>query len=342
MMLTRLAVLELLADDATPAEMKEWLRAASPGLTDLDAEKQILLHARTGVFPRGADGLAFWSTMPDLNSLTDVQQRKLEPFGVPERELHFIDLEYFWPADQEQRKQYADDLSGKPPIENIPRDMKDERWKRSGMLPWRVEQCIHELVRAFRSGRLIDKPGQFPRDEHATKWAGFLAHYAEDNTQPQHATIDYKSATYFSKNTRKAPNVHKDVEYRLIDDDEADYLSLREEFWPLLMQALKDVQDPSKSQDPWMSTLEISLYSYDALPLIGRAAQVAYPVDRTADQNFDANAFFHFKGKVRDKEMTVLQMKAHQMALGVKRVEKLWRKAWDEAHDTERAPAQDK
>ena len=67
-------------------------------------------------------------------------------------------------------------------------------------------------VAAIRAGRLEDKPGQYPRDEHAVKGAGLRAHYAEDNTQLQHATIDYKSAAYFAEKRkarrRKPPPRH--------------------------------------------------------------------------------------------------------------------------------------
>ena len=51
------------------------------------------------------------------------------------------------------------------------------------MLPFRVENCYEMLVKVMREGKLLDTPGQLPRDEHATKWAGFLSHYLADNTQ---------------------------------------------------------------------------------------------------------------------------------------------------------------
>jgi hypothetical protein len=64
------------------------------------------------------------------------------------------------------------------------------------------------------------------------KWAGFLAHYVQDNTQPHHATEDYQSRSYFPKikDPKKAPNVHADIEYRMVDDEFNDYADLREEF----------------------------------------------------------------------------------------------------------------
>src|SRR6185503_14810491 len=133
------------------------------------------------------------------------------------------------------------------------------------------------LVGQIRAGRLTDKAGQGgSRDEHATKWAGYLAHYLEDNTQPQHATIDYKSATYFAEK-RKAPNVHAQVEYIMADDEFDDHMALREEYWPLLMKAIDAGAEPAKvdDNDPFRATLEVALSSYDALPLIGSAAMAA-------------------------------------------------------------------
>ncbi len=90
------------------------------------------------------------------------------------------------------------------------------------MLPFRVVDCYQNLVAEIRGNRLNDAPGQYPKDDHAAHWAGFLAHYLEDNTQPQHATIDYKSSAYFA-NKRKAPNVHAQVEYDLADDEYDDH-----------------------------------------------------------------------------------------------------------------------
>jgi hypothetical protein len=255
--------------------------------------------------------------------------RKVEPFGVPERSLHFLDLESFFPDDS--KRSYADDLSHKPAFKDIPRDRSDPRWQRAGMLPFRVEQCYRQMVSELRKGRLNDTPGQSPRDDHATKWAGMLAHYAEDNTQPQHATADYKSATYF-KDKLRGPNVHADMEYVLIDDEYKDYPDLRAEFWQEFEKALSEVQDPIKSDDPWSATVEVSLISYDALPLIGHAAAAAYTRGESS-WKFDAEKFYRFKGSVDGHDMTLIQMKAKQMAWGVKRVQRLWRKAWDEAKE---------
>jgi hypothetical protein len=315
--------------------MKAWLRDGLAGWpTDVSAQRDYLLHARLGPFPRGADGLAFWVVVPDLQALTESgappdRVKKVEPFGVGERALHFIDLEFFHPDPS--RRRYRPDLANKPRPQDIPRDMTDPRFARAGMLPFRIEQCRRELVSAFRATRLSDKPGRFPRDDHAMKWAGYLAHYAQDNTQPHHATEDYRSASYFGGNPRTAPNVHADMEYRLVDDEFDDYPRLREEFWDLLAKAIDEVKDPVESDDPFDATIEVAMLSYEALPLIGRAAVEAYKADPTRRQSFDADAFYHFRGNVNGRETTLLEMKAHQMAWAVRRTERLWLLAWHQA-----------
>jgi hypothetical protein len=336
-LLTRIAAERLIADPDTPPDMKQWMIAANRSGTDLAGEKEFFLHQRIGLYPRATDGLGFWATMPDLDKGSGGDRKTIEPFGVGEAQLHFVDLELL--CADESRRTFKDDLSHKPTLEEIPRDMKDPRWQHAGMLPFRVEDCYKKFVKSLREGRLTDKPGQYPRDEHAEKWAGYLSHYLEDNCQPHHATVDFMSKSYFGKDNPRSPNVHSDVESRLVDFDQDDYMALREEFWPLFVKELNELKDPTVSNDPWTGTMEVLRTSYDALPLIGRAAMAGYKIGGTPEapvghpsDTFDADAFFHFKGKVGEREMTVLEMKAHQMAWGVKRVERVWRQAWDEGH----------
>ena len=144
------------------------------------------------------------------------------------------------------------------------------------MLPFAVEEMYRRMVRDLKEGRLDDKPGTPIRDDHAVRWAGFLAHYLQDNTQPHHASEDYQSRSYFPgiKDPKKTPDVHRDVEFRLVDDEQNDFPELREEFSGLFVEAMQDVEDPSTAPDLWTQTLEVALYSYDALPLIGDAATV--------------------------------------------------------------------
>jgi hypothetical protein len=332
--LTRLAATQLLADPATPPAMKQWLRDNTPGELTIDVERRYFLNQRIGLIPRNVDGLPYWATMPDMNVFTDRPDSKVDPYGVHERLLHYIDLEFFIP--DETKRNYRHDLSGKPKLEDVPRDMTDPRYQRAGVLPFRVEECYRKLVESLRAGRLADKPGQYPRDEHGVKWAGYLAHYVEDNTQPQHATVDYKSQQYFA-DKRKAPNVHAEVEYMMNDDDEDDHLALREEFWTHFVAALDKADDPVTTDDLWAGTIEVALRSYDALPLIGLAAMHAAGQGGTPDDpqgpagEFSTEKFFRFTGDVRGEKMSVSEMKARQQAWAIKRVARLWRKAWDEA-----------
>ena len=39
-------------------------------------------------------------------------------------------------------------------LDHFPHDMGDERYRRAGMLPFRVEQCYGELVKILREKRL--------------------------------------------------------------------------------------------------------------------------------------------------------------------------------------------
>jgi hypothetical protein len=342
--LTRIAAERLIEDAATPAGMKAWLKEACPGLLSAQEEREYFLKARVGLIPRGVEGLTYWAVVPDMMALmggSGENEKKVEPFGVGERMLHYVDLEFF--IREEEKRRYRHDLSNKPFLFDIPDSMKDDKWKRAGMLPFRVDQCYAQLVKAIRAKRLVDKMGQFPRDEHAVKWAGYLAHYLEDNTQPQHASEDYKSRSYFA-DKRNAPNVHWDVEGRLMDDEEADYPQLREEFWGIFVRLLEEVKDPVETEDLPAATLEVALASYDALPMIGVAAMKAYGQAGTPENpvgpigKFDAEVFFHGKGKYQGREMTVMEMKAYQMAWAVKRVERLWKRAWEEGQRAAEAP----
>ena len=228
-MITRVAVRDLLADPGTPEGMKKWLSDAQPALGDAAFERDFLLHTHIGIYPRGVDGIAFWAVMPDLMADSAAGRKdKVAPFGVTEGLLHYIDLEYFMP--EESRRVYAPDMSNKPRLADIPHDLKDLRYQKAGMLPFRIEESHARLVSTIQSGRLCDEPNQFPHDEHATKWAGYLAHYAADNWMPYHATADYQGYSYFPEFERK-PRVHFDFEFRLTDADDADYPELRSRFW---------------------------------------------------------------------------------------------------------------
>ncbi len=336
--LTRIAAARMLADPATPPAMKDWLRQAVPNTLDMAGERAFLMTVRMGSDPTGfeTDGLLYWSYVPDVRARTDPRDLKRTPFDVHERLHHFVDLELFQPP--ERQRGYRHDLSGKPPIDALPRDAADPRSKRAGYLPLRVEQCYTELVGAIRDRRLhAPTPPEQEADRTATYWAGHLAHYLADNTQPHHASVDYKSQSYFA-NKRKAPNIHNETEFRLVDDEHEDFPELREEYWQLFTRALEDTTDPIESTDPFQATLEVSMICYDALPLIGLAAMKAAgqrgtPEDPAGDVTgkFDTEAFMRFRGTYRGKEMSVMEMKALHTAWAVKWIQRTLRQAWRDA-----------
>lgn len=319
--LTRIAVERLVADPSTPPDLRQWLQQVTPGLTDMTQEERFFLHQTVGESARGYEGLLHWATEPDARAAQD-RNLLVEPFGLPERKLHFVDLELLLPADQ--RHGYRPDLSAKPALEDIPRDINDPRWKEAGMLPFRVQQCYRQLVECFAEGKL--RPAHDGDEDHAIRWAGFLAHYLEDNTQPQHATVDYKSQSYFA-DRRHAPNVHSEMEYRMVDAGNDKFLELRKEYWPLFIAALNE-PDPIRTDDPWRATMEVSLRSYDALPLIGRAAQHATGPDHV----LNTAEFFHFQGELHGRPVTMMQTKARQTAWAALRVQRLLLQAWNQSH----------
>jgi hypothetical protein len=319
--LTRIAVERLLADPSTPDAFGQWLRHVTPGLLDMAGEEQFFLHQTVGESARGYEGLLHWATEPDARATRDPRNKLVESFGIPERKLHFVDLELLWSAGR--RLGYRDDLSGKPSLNDIPPDPADPHWKEAGMLPFRVQQCYQKLVECFRDGKL--QPAFDGDEDHAIRWAGYLAHYLEDNTQPQHATVDYKSQSYF-KDRRHAPNVHAEMEYRMVDEGRGEFLELRREYWPLFVTAL-DLPDPIQTKDLWRATLEVSLLSYDALPLIGHAARQA----TGSENHLNTAEFFHYQEDLHGRPITVMQMKARQTAWAVIRAQRLLLMAWNES-----------
>jgi hypothetical protein len=333
--LTRIAASRLLADPTTPTAMQAWLREAIPEILDLAGEREFLLHARVGATPRGFEGMLHWACMPDVRATGTPRDQKVEPFGVHERLLHFIDLELFQTGGR--KRGYRHDLSGRPEIGEIPRDPADPRYQQAGMLPLRIEQCYQELVRSIREDRLHALTASEQEASTATFWAGYLAHYLADNTQPHHATVDYKSQSYFA-NPRRAPNVHAEVEYRMLDDEKQEFPELRAEYWSLFEAAMGQNVEPMQDSDPFRASLEVSFISYEALPLIGLAAMHAAGQGGTPDEPqgnvagaFDTEAFMRYRGTYRGREMSVMEMKARQTAWAVDRIAVTLRQAWRDA-----------
>lgn len=336
-LITRLAVNRLLDDPATPQGLKDFLRQSTPDLTDLAGSREYFMNVTVGAEPKDLKGLSHWVIVPDLRANNE-KNKILEPFGVNEFNMHFIDLEYL--NTDPEKSVYKDDLSSLGDVKAFPRDHTDPRYKKAGMLPFAVKMSYEKLVEAFKLGRLAPQEGVLPAEDNALRWAGYLAHYAGDNLQPLHATQDYKSASYFG-NKRAAPNVHSEMEWRMNDDTKELFPELRAEYWDAWMAAIKDASDPTqangKLDDPWMETLMISDMAYRQLPLVGRAAMAAAGQPGTPDKPvgnsgpFDTAKFFKFADPA-NPGLTVLQMKARQQAIAVVRVQSLIRRAWDAAH----------
>lgn len=318
----RLAASRLLADPTTPPAMKDWLRVAIPDSGDMTTAREFFLTGKVGIDPVGFTGIALFTIKPDMHALKDQASSRIEPFGVHEKRMHYITFESFITGDG--KREYRDDLSGKPAISAFPRDMKDPRYVQAGMLPFRVEYCYGMLVESIKAGRLGSEGPAFDDEpDNAIRWAGYLAHYLADNTQPQHATEDYKSSRYFS-NRRLAPNVHAEMEYRMCDDEKHTLPELRAEFWEHFERALKETDDPVKTDDLFLATLEVASISYDCLPLIGKAAAASnIPDPGNKAGTIDTTKFFHYPG--------MMEMKARQTAWAVKRIEREWRRAWKDA-----------
>lgn len=317
----RMASSRLIDDPTTSPAMKEWLTKAVPVRLDAAGEENYFLNEKIGLDPKAyTTGILHWAWMPDWHALNDEKDVKVAPFGANERLMHFIDLEFFLTG--ETPRTYKPDLSGKPKLEDIPNDLADPRYVQAGYLPLRVAQIYAELVRSIREGRL--HPTDAIDENNAEYFAGYLAHYLADNTQPHHATIDYKSASYF-KNVRTAPNVHSAMEYLMCDDAANDYPELRREFWPMFVKQLAEYKDPIEDNtDLFRATLQVAMKSYDELPLIGAAAlAAARPGVNGKAETIDVPAFFHHPG--------MMEMKARQTAWAVKRIERVWKQAWMEA-----------
>jgi hypothetical protein len=326
--LTRLAVMRLAADPATPASLSQWLTQTTPTLASMDEERHYFMTARVGITPdpKSLRGLTWWVCVPDLDA-NDTTAPVVEPFGVRELPLHFIDLEFFKPG--EGQTTYRDDLSMLPARGDVPRDRSDPRFVRAGMLPFSVEWAYGNLVRCLKEGRLDVDPARAEDADHAVRWAGVLSHYVQDNTQPHHSTIDYRSHSYLD--VASPPSAHSEMEWRMADDETQPNEGLRARYWDELMTALDTPFDPATTNDVWLATLDVSIDAYRHLPLIGRSARAALRTDPTTKPTIDTDAFFRHLSDPTDPTSSALTLKARQQGLAVRRTARLIRQAWIEA-----------
>jgi hypothetical protein len=292
LVLTEVAAHRLVADTRTPAELRAFLSRGLGRTMTLAEGRRYFAHSALADEADRAPTLEYHSVAPDLTDRAATSE-----WGVRARALHYVDLELFHPA-----RRYRADLSALPAATDVPRDPRDPRWAEAGMLPFAVEAAVEKLADAFR------------RDDGdaALEAAGALAHYAQDNTQPHHATEDYESASYFGG---AGPDVHAAFEWEGSDGRLPP--QRREALWDAFVLAL-DAHFPAVSADPWLGTIEVARYSYRGLPTLGDAALAA-----TRGGALDVAAFY---------DGPVLGLKARQMAWAVRRTEVLWISAWNAAH----------
>ena len=181
-LMVRLTAARLIADPTTPPPLAAFLRAnLDPADLTPAALQRLAVTNVVGDDPNTvARGLDRWVTVPDQVRRKPEGKAKLEPFGATEDSMHNLGAESFDHGDH----LYHDDGSGKPDFaRDVPFDVHDPRYRRGGYVPLRAQECYVNLVNAIKTG---DPAGQL-------KWAGYLAHYLQDSTQPQHATVDTKS-----------------------------------------------------------------------------------------------------------------------------------------------------
>ena len=344
-LLTRLACLRIIEDPAAPKGLRDFLRQNMPhSLADCQSlAEQETVGAHPENLPQYDQGLDKWATMPDRVKLLPEGRVNIKPYGAPEYQMHYLDLEAF-----SGQWQYRDDLSGKPDVEKIPHDVSDPRWKRGGFVPLRVEEMYHKLAQALGGEAVAADP------QAALEAAGFLAHYVEDSTQPHHATIDARSYSYLAGHVKQIPvttqpdtlaivllrriegfDPHADIEWRLFENGDEPRATFRRQFFQDLLaeidaqaaQRSHQPQPTAQTFDPFRWDLRTLSDSYDYLPFVGRAAQAGY-----ATGQFDPAAFFGYRGQTHGRTMTMIQLIARQNAEAVLNVELVFRLAWEEAH----------
>jgi hypothetical protein len=292
-LLTEIAATRLVADPSTPDGLRSFLSNALARSPTLAEGRHYYAHVMVASEADRAPTLEWHAIAPDLAG-REVMSR----WGVPTKDLHFVDLELFHPKVHT----YQPDLSALPALGDVPRDPKDRRWAESGMLPFGVEDAAKRMTEALARGDTA----------RAIEAAGELAHYAQDNTQPQHATMDFRSGSYFAG---KGPDVHAALES--LGSEFGLSPQRRGEVWDAFVAQL-DGPFAAVSADPWRSTVEVARESYRHLPAIGQAAVAA-----TTGTELDIEKFY---------AGPVLALKAHQLAWAVRRTETLWISAWNGAH----------
>lgn len=342
---SRLAALRIINDPQAPAELRDYLRSVMP--YTLQECQQLAVGDFLGANPSGRnnEGLDGAATFPDRVIQTEAGKKPIAPYNVDEGKLHYLDLEFFSPSGN-----YSDDLSGRPKLSDVPRNIADGRYKSAGFVTFRIDESYHHLVSAFGKSDI--------KSADTLLWLGYTLHYAQDIHQPQHSTADYKSLSYLAaakvpgirtitrdlangkkieqyqldRDKSKDINPHGDVEFQLFENTQEPRATFRKQYWDLLQQQIESQHKTlpatlaqADKQPVYDVALGVLMDSYTNLPLIGHAAQAAYKSGM-----FDPAAFFPFKDNPQGP--TILDMIARQNARAVLLSEILIRRAWNDAH----------
>jgi hypothetical protein len=318
-LMTRLAAGRIMADDDAPEGLKDFVREHCPEAEAFDL-RDFVMNVHVGRQPEGYDGLAFWSIHPDFDRSTPVPA-----FNSTEGKMHYINLELF--NKDPQKRRYFDDLSGLPDLADIPRDPDDPRFQEAGFLPFRIEQCYNELVKAFAAGD----------DESAVIWAGYLAHYLQDNTQPHHATVDYKSHSYFEHLPEdERPNVHAWMEWGFIDDGQPSKFAALRDLYQFNVTRLLAQRPVVKELDMFEHVIKQAAHQSSYLHGIGEGALAAVS---TGHREEDQVRLF-FWSETHPGKLAAIWPKLSSAVSSTIFVESAWRQAWAEAQGEYERPAE--
>ncbi len=318
-LITRSAV-KLLADDpATPAALRALLLEGLGDPAKIESiEAFVLAEPYAKVAGNLDPGLEAFSYRPD-----DLAPKRspVPIFGSTEDKMHYLNLERFQ-ADPERRK-YALDGSNKPDLSALPKDPKDERYAAGGFVTFRVEQVYDSLVKSLATD---------PSNEQIFLWMGFLSHYASDAYQPYHSTLNFAGLLCPANQRREKPDrylTHAELEETIFSDESpAVKPEMLNAFWNQYKTTLAaGAARPAQHLDPYVSTQEALLDSYDALPFLCDAQEEALE----APTGFDRHAWFAYTGEIGGRRLSTAQLQGDRMALATLAVRTLIRQAWDEA-----------
>jgi hypothetical protein len=164
-----------------------------------------------------------------------------------------------------------------------------------GLLPWRIEEIYGDLVNAFAT-----------KSPKTAYFAGLLAHYAADSTQPLHATKDYNGRTDPATGERALRGIHGDYEITFIEDSGLEFRK----------SSLAMAQPPSRIADVFAAAVDMA---FDSLNHVDRIYEVA--------------GRYNGEGRYADWDREMGEMTRDRLAKADTFTASLWLSAWLEAQE---------